>query len=141
MRAWELTAKGIIEADEATAEALERHLAEQLHGVLAKSYFGAHYSVLGTPSVHGSVHVPQIAEDVPAELAPAPAPAPAVAPILQAPAIPAAAPVAGPVDQVPEGFPFTADQLNGALAMLQQAGLITPVPAPAATGEVPAHQQ
>lgn len=130
MRAWSLDVKGIIHADEAEAEKLEKQLAIELHAVLSQAKYGAHHSVLGTPSVYDAVHTPQTvsAEDA----APAPAPAP-VESILQ----PATAP-AGPITAVPAGIEFTPELLNAAVAKLQELGLI--VPAPAAP-EVPAQQQ
>lgn len=141
MRSWELKVNGIIHAGDAEAEQLERKLATELHAVISKAEYGAHFSQLGTVSVHGPVHIPQTPTESPA---PAPAPAPA-APIVQPDAASAAAPAAGPISEVPPGFPFTADQLNGALAMLQQTGLITPAPAAAPAAEtpeeVPAHLQ
>jgi hypothetical protein len=96
MRAWELKVNGIIEADEAMAEALEARLAQELHAVISKAEYGVHHSVLGTPSVFGSVHTPQTPTVELPTIASAPEPAP-VQPIVSAlPAVPLPTAVPGP---------------------------------------------
>ncbi len=56
MRAWDLQAKGIIDATEEEAVKLEHELAQRLHAVLSEPPFATFFSVLGTPSFHGDVH-------------------------------------------------------------------------------------